>query len=82
MHEGSLKAQWMQTSSIMALLANIHRDPKKRRKAYRPDDFNPMTGPGKTKGGYEVSADQFFGALTGKPWSPPEASRPAPLSSS
>jgi len=26
----------------MCLLANINRDPKKRRDPYTPDDFNPM----------------------------------------
>jgi len=32
--------EWSQTAAVMALLANVNRDPKKTR-AFRPDDFNP-----------------------------------------
>ena len=32
--------EWAQTAAVMALLANVNRDPKKTR-AFRPDDFNP-----------------------------------------
>ena len=32
---------WNYASSMMALLANIHRDPKKGR-ALRPQDFHPL----------------------------------------
>jgi len=34
-------AEWAQTSHILALLANVNRDPKKRSRAYRPGDYNP-----------------------------------------
>jgi len=43
MAEGRLQAAWAQTSSLMALLASIHRDPKKRRRPYTPDEFNPYS---------------------------------------
>jgi len=40
MAEGRHENLWMLASAVMALLANCHRDPKKR--AFTPDDFNPM----------------------------------------
>jgi hypothetical protein len=42
MAEGRNKVLWCHTSSLMALIANCHRDPKKTSQ-YRPDDFNPYT---------------------------------------
>jgi len=40
MAEGRGKFEWGQTSCMMALIANIMRDPKKS-KALTPADFNP-----------------------------------------
>jgi uncharacterized protein len=40
MAEGRAKDQWQHTSSILALVANVNRDPKKT-KAFKPSDFNP-----------------------------------------
>ena len=40
MHEGHNENLWMLASAVMALLANCHRERKKR--AFTPDDFNPM----------------------------------------
>jgi hypothetical protein len=39
---GEAKSQmlWSHTSSVLAMLANIHRDAK-RSKVYHPSDFNP-----------------------------------------
>lgn len=42
MAEARLQDAWSRTASLMALLANCHRDPKKGR-AYRPKDFDPFT---------------------------------------
>lgn len=33
--------QWQHTSSIMALIANCNRDPKKKNRPFQPRDFNP-----------------------------------------
>jgi hypothetical protein len=41
MAEGRLRAEWAQTSSLLCLLPNIHRDPK-RAQAKRPGDFDPF----------------------------------------
>jgi plasmid replication initiation protein len=40
MAEARSRQAWAHTSSLLAMLANIHRDPKKTR-AYKPADFNP-----------------------------------------
>ena len=39
MAEGAIKVGWAQTSSVMALIANCHRDPKAD--PMTADDFNP-----------------------------------------
>ena len=41
MVEGRGKFEWSQTASLMALAANLVRDPKKG-KAASPSDFNPF----------------------------------------
>lgn len=38
------KFDWQQTSSLMAMVANIMHDPKKGKPA-KPDDFNPYVKP-------------------------------------
>ena len=40
MAEGRGKAEWAQTSTLLALLANAHRDPKKHG-VFKPADFDP-----------------------------------------
>lgn len=40
MVEGRNAEAWSHTSSVLALIANVNRDPKKRR-AFKPADFNP-----------------------------------------
>jgi len=40
MAEGRCREHWNHTSAILAMLANVNRDPKKSR-AFKPDDFNP-----------------------------------------
>ena len=40
MHEGRARDLWTHTSSVLALIANVNRDTK-RRKPFSPDDFNP-----------------------------------------
>ena len=40
MAEGRGKLEWAQTSSLMALIVNITRDPRKSTGA-KPADFNP-----------------------------------------
>lgn len=40
MAEARQREQWNHTSSLLALLANCHRDPKKTR-PYKPAQFHP-----------------------------------------
>jgi hypothetical protein len=39
--ESRQRDQWNHTASLMALIANVNRDPKKGRLA-RPEDFHPL----------------------------------------
>ena len=40
MAEARSRAAWKRTSSVLALVANVHRDPEKCR-ARKPEDFDP-----------------------------------------
>ena len=42
MTEAKRREAWQHTSAILATLANIHRDPKKKPRPYSQDDFNPV----------------------------------------
>lgn len=41
MAEARGKAEWSQTSAMLAMTANVNRDPKKKRRPYTAEDFNP-----------------------------------------
>ena len=41
MAEARQRHDWSIASSVMALLASVHRDPKKRR-AFKPSDFDQI----------------------------------------
>ena len=43
MAEAKRQHDWNIASSVMALMAEINRDRKRRRKPFKPDDFNPYT---------------------------------------
>jgi len=67
MAEGLDQQQWRHTSSLCAILANVNR-PSKRR-AYKPDDFNPYSGKARSQpGAIEVTPEtvgQFREAFIG-----------------
>ena len=42
MAEARTQDAWSHTSALLALLANVHRDPKKHR-VYKPADFDPTS---------------------------------------
>jgi len=54
MAEARQRDEWAKTSSLMALIANANRDPKKHR-AFRPTDFDPFSQTPKTKQKVDVS---------------------------
>lgn len=41
MAEARMESEWDHTSALLTLLANAHRDPKKRR-PFRVEDFHPF----------------------------------------
>jgi hypothetical protein len=41
MAEGVAQDRWNHTSALLAMLANVNRDPKKGR-AFKPADFHPI----------------------------------------
>ncbi len=60
MAEGRGRLEWGQTSSLMALVANILRDPNKT-KAVKPGDFNPYLQKAKPVG--KITLAQLRGML-------------------
>lgn len=61
MAEARVQDAWQRTSSLMALIANTHRDPKRTR-AFRPSDFDPLVKQSQPPiVGVEVLKDVFVG---------------------
>lgn len=56
MAEARQKDNWHHTSSVMALIANVNRDPKKTR-PFRPSDFDPFAD--KTRHGIIIDKDNI-----------------------
>ena len=46
MVEARRRESWSHTSAVMALVANVNRDPKKTR-TFKPSDFDPTARAGK-----------------------------------
>jgi len=40
---GHAEAAWAHTSNLMALIAEVNRDPKKRHRPFSAEDFRPRT---------------------------------------
>jgi len=64
MAEARARDHWAHTSSILALVANVNRDPKKTR-PFKPSDFDPYAGRDKSSEAIEVTdmavlKDAFF----------------------
>ena len=69
MAKGRQKAAWGRTSLLAAIGANPHRDPKKRKEPFRPEDFNPFRNgpppkPEKTK--IKISVECLKGLCKGE----------------
>ncbi len=56
MAESRAKERWAHTSSVMALIAETNRNPKKRGRPFAPDDFNPFARKRKRKAGSSLTA--------------------------
>lgn len=61
MAEARGRDQWTHTSSVLALIANVNRDPKKTR-PYKPSDFNPYEARRSTAAGIPITK-QTLGML-------------------
>jgi hypothetical protein len=57
--EARQRDQWLHTSSLLALLASIHRDPKKRRQPYSARDFDPFRPPAAKPPAMTTACDPF-----------------------
>ena len=54
MAEATGRESWAHTAAVLALIANVNRDPKKTR-PYRPGDFDPYAARKKREGAIEVT---------------------------
>lgn len=55
-----MRDEWQRTSSLMVLVANAHRDPKRTR-VFRLSDFDPFAKPAvSVRVGVEVLKDVFI----------------------
>lgn len=41
--------EWQHTSAVLAMLANVHRNPKKKPQPFTPAEFNPLVNERKPK---------------------------------
>ena len=44
MAQARQRSAWERTSWLLALIANVNRDPKRQPRAFRPADFDPYCG--------------------------------------
>ncbi len=77
MAEAKRQHDWHIASSVMALTAEINRDRKRRRKPFKPDDFNPYTATKKVP--VKATVEQVANLL-GAAFQPNETVTPCPKS--
>jgi hypothetical protein len=56
MAQAASRQRWAHTSAVLALLANVNRDPKKAR-PFKPADFDPYAAPQAPAQGIEVNGE-------------------------
>jgi hypothetical protein len=44
MADARRRDEWQHTSAVLAMLANVHRNPKKKPQPFTPAEFNPLAG--------------------------------------
>jgi hypothetical protein len=54
MAEARGREGWVHTSAVLALIANVNRDPKKTR-PFKPSDFDPYSAKDRREDAIEVS---------------------------
>ncbi|NIA06905.1 MAG: hypothetical protein GWP14_04570 [Actinobacteria bacterium] len=65
MAEGSGRDRWAHTATVLALIANVNRDPKKTR-AFKPEQFNPYAVNDRRKQRKSADLTILKEALTGR----------------
>jgi len=60
---GRRREEWNHTCAVLAQLAEIHRDPKKRTRPYDAGEFHPMRENTKAKTKTEVSSPEMLEEL-------------------
>jgi hypothetical protein len=63
MARARLKEDWLHTSRILEMLANVNRDRKRRRKPYSWKDFHPLYMPKKSDPSRRVSISDVLVAF-------------------
>lgn len=59
MADSKRRDAWSHTAATLSLIANVHRNPKKRSKTYTPAEFHPFVETRNTKVGVGVLKDLF-----------------------
>lgn len=62
MREGRLREEWSQMGTLLALIANVNRDPRRCR-AFKPSDFDPFARKGRVvslKELREIYGESYF----------------------
>ena len=78
MHDGLQKRNWEIASCVMALIANCHRDSKK--KAFKPEQFNPTIKRDRLRDAIPVTKEnaELFKSAFMKHFAKPQISRKEP----
>jgi len=58
MAEARVDAEWNHTSAVLAMLANVNRDPKKQ-SLYHPEDFHPLKRCRSSSTGIPITRDNI-----------------------
>lgn len=66
MAEGRSISTWGPTGELMALIANVNRDPNRKREPFEAADFNPHIGK-REKPRETISLKDAFKLIGGKP---------------
>lgn len=57
--QGEQYAAWERTAALMAMIANVNRDPKKKSTPYTPQDFFKRPGAKSLPRGVPLTGDAF-----------------------
>lgn len=68
MAEAKTETEWSHTASLLALIAETHRDPEKRKRPFQPAEFHPLHNRRRrTREMTDEEAEAALYALAGQP---------------